>query len=206
MTGGYDDGYAACRCFWGQEPSSYVKWLVEIHPALSGLKVLDLGCGEGKNAIYFSRHGALVTAIDISEQALKNAKDIWPRADFNMVNWAVGDVTSFDFNDGPYDVVIMYGLFHCFKEVDTVRELIKRVQANTVKGGYNVVCAFNDRKHDLSAHPGFSPLLLQHEFYTALYSSWELLKVSDEDLFETHPHNKIPHFHSLTRAVARRTG
>jgi len=204
MTGGYDEGYTACRCFWGQEPGSYVKRLIEMQPSLAGLKVLDLGCGEGKNAIHFARRGARVTAIDISEQALKNAKDMWPAAEYDNVAWAVKDVMLFDFDDGPYDVVIMYGLFHCLQDADAVLDMVRRVQANTVKGGYNVLCAFNDRKHDLSAHAGFSPLLLQHEFYTSLYSYWELLMVSDDDLFEAHPHNNIPHFHSLTRAVARR--
>lgn len=204
MSGGYDDGYSVCKCFWGQDPGSQLEWLAEQLPTLSGLRILDLGCGEGKNAIYCARLGAQVTAIDVSEKALRNAKNNWPATDYGKVKWIVQDAQLFDFRDGQYDIIIMYGLCHCLSEIGAVEGLLRRAQANTVRGGYNVLCAFNNRKHDLSAHSGFSPLLLPHEFYENLYSSWELLAISDADLFETHPHNNIPHFHSLTRAVTRR--
>lgn len=205
MNGGYDDGYSACPCFWGREPGSHVKQLTDMLPNLSGLKVLDLGCGEGKNAVHCARLGAQVTAVDVSRHAINNARGIWPTDDYERIRWLVRDVEAFDFADGPFDVIIMYGLCHCLSGRDTVEGLVRDVQASTAKGGYNVLCAFNARSHDLSAHPGFSPLLLQHDFYTELYSSWHLLAVSDADLFETHPHNNIPHFHSLTRMIACRS-
>ena len=41
----------------------------------SGLKVLDLGCGEGKNALYFAERGAQVVGIDISHVAILNAQN-----------------------------------------------------------------------------------------------------------------------------------
>jgi tellurite methyltransferase len=205
MTGGYDDGYYACPCFWGREPSSHVKQLTKMLPTLSGLKVLDLGCGEGKNAIYCARMGAQVTAVDVSDQAISNARSIWSVDDYDKITWLIQDASAFDFKDGPFDVIIMYGLCHCLSSLGTVEGLVRNVQANTANGGYNVLCAFNDRKHDLTAHPGFSPLLLQHNVYTDLYSSWHMLAVSDADLFETHPHNNIPHFHSLTRVIACRS-
>ncbi|WP_317158983.1 bifunctional NAD(P)/FAD-dependent oxidoreductase/class I SAM-dependent methyltransferase [[Mycobacterium] appelbergii] len=36
-------------------------------------RVLDLGCGEGGDAVWFAEHGWQVTAVDISETALKRA-------------------------------------------------------------------------------------------------------------------------------------
>jgi len=37
--------------------------------------VLDLGCGDGKDSVYFARKGLDVTAVDFSSQALKNLED-----------------------------------------------------------------------------------------------------------------------------------
>jgi hypothetical protein len=37
-----------------------------------------------------------------------------------------------------------------------------------------------------------------------MYRGWTLLHQSDEDLHETHPHNSIPHVHSMTRLIARK--
>lgn len=74
-----------------------------------------------------------------------------------------------------------------------------------LSGAYNVICAFNVRRQELDAHPGFSPTLLSHEDYLAAYASWDLVKESDSDLTETHPHNNLEHTHSMTRILARKT-
>jgi predicted nicotinamide N-methyase len=58
IDGGYDDGYSACPCFWGSSPGSLVRALLDNNPLLAGRAVLDLGCGEGKNANAFALAGA----------------------------------------------------------------------------------------------------------------------------------------------------
>jgi len=73
LDGGYDEGYRACPCFWGDKPGSLVAQLL-IEQNFAGKFVLDLGCGEGKNAAAFARAGASVTAIDCSELAISNGK------------------------------------------------------------------------------------------------------------------------------------
>lgn len=204
MVGGYDEGYAACPCFWGREPGSHVQWLYSHLGSLAGMRVLDLGCGEGKNAVFCARRGATVTAIDVSSKALINAKKIWNSDDYDGVTWIQHNAIEYSFTSEPFDLVIMYGLLHCLPDFKSVESLVVRAQQSTAKGGYNIVCAFNDRKQDLSAHPEFSPCLLRHDAYSRMYESWETLRSSDTDLFETHPHNNIPHSHSLTRIVSRR--
>jgi 2-polyprenyl-3-methyl-5-hydroxy-6-metoxy-1,4-benzoquinol methylase len=161
--------------------------------------VLDAGCGEGKNAVYLAKQGAVVHAIDCSELAIKNARTAWPET--ANVTWEVADVrrTSLRAN---YDIVIAYGLLHCLPNVDEVRRTVTILQRLTKPNGFNVLCAFNDREHDLTAHPAFSPTLLRHDEYESMYSGWDIVNCSDTDLHETHPHNNIPHRHSLTRLLA----
>src|SRR5262249_7881526 len=36
----------------------------------AGSRILDLGCGQGQDSIYFANHGHRVTAMDFSERAL----------------------------------------------------------------------------------------------------------------------------------------
>lgn len=202
MDGGYDAGYTACPCFWGGEPGSLVKKLAMLIGKLSNLSVIDIGCGEGKNSIFFAREGAKVQAIDISEAALKNAKLAWK--DFNIVNWQCQDVMKIPAQGENYDVVIAYGLLHCLANEEEISNMIKKMHAMTAVGGYNILCTFNDRHQDLSAHPEFSPTLCSHEFYLDMYRDWELKYCTDEDLHETHPHNNIPHSHSMTRIIAKK--
>lgn len=52
----------------------FAKWLKkDAEIEVDGLTVIDLGCGIGKNAIYFAERGAKVIAIDIAQNALKIA-------------------------------------------------------------------------------------------------------------------------------------
>lgn len=202
MKGGYDEGYEACPCFWGREPGSLVKLLRARVLSLSGLNVLDAGCGEGKNAAYLARCGARVRAVDISGPAIANAERAW--GDTGGIIWEVADIRNVEVPLATYDVVLAYGLLHCLPGEQEVRDVAAKLQAATKTDGYNVVCAFNSRHQELTAHPGFQPCLLDHIFYAQLYASWEIIELSDSDLIESHPHNNIVHTHSLTRLVARR--
>src|SRR5438105_2322439 len=54
-------------------------------------RALDVGCGEGADAIWLARHGWVVTAIDISDVALGRAREAAERARAT-VEWVCGDV------------------------------------------------------------------------------------------------------------------
>lgn len=202
MDGGYDDGYKTCPCFWGREPGSLVQRLMKYLPTVTGLSVLDVGCGEGKNSVFLAQHGAVVRALDVSALALSNARQAW--LPLENIIWEQADIRAITIPKGTYDIVIAYGLLHCLSGVDEIRETIQKLQCATKNGGYNLICVFNGRYQDLSAHPGFMPCLLKHDVYVQMYSNWQLLDVSDTDLFETHPHNSVPHTHSLTRMITRK--
>ena len=200
--GGYDDGYGSCDCFWGNEPSSLILKLSSLLDGVPGLNVLDVGAGEGKNAIYMAGLGANVTAIECSSLALRNAKKM---DGSERVNWMEGDIRSFDLHAESFDVVVAYGLLHCLRNAEEIAGLAEKLQIATKQGGYHVVCTFNSRYQDFQrAHPGFSPCLLPHLFYEGLYSDWLMLECTDRDLIETHPNNGIEHTHSMTRVIARK--
>jgi len=202
MDGGYDGGYRSCACFWGAEPGRFVKRLIKYVQDFRGRFILDAGCGEGKNAVFLSKYGAIVRALDISEFALANAQKAWER-DYG-ISWEIADVRRATFSNETFDIVIAYGLLHCLASIDEVRSTVIKFQNATKEGGYHVICSFNDRHQDLSGHPEFYPCLASHEMYLDLYSGWSVLEATDSDHTETHPHNNIKHTHSLTRILARK--
>ncbi len=200
--GAYDEGYIRCSCFWGTSPGRFVKKLGEFVSSPDGMRVLDAGCGEGKNAIFLSNMGAEVVAVDISPHAINNAHKLWKNHD--EVSWIVDDVRRFAVEHLDFDIIIAYGLFHCFKNAREIEDTVQRLKQATKPNGYHVVCCFNDRRQDLSGHPNFKPCLLDHSHILSLYSDWNILASSDEDLWETHPHNNIPHSHSISRLIAQK--
>ena len=168
---------------------------------VKGLRILDAGCGEGKNAVYLAQRGAHVIAIDVSSQAISNALSHWPS--HPNITWSQDDITQLDLGAERFDIVIAYGLLHCMANTDVVFTTIRKIQNATVAKGYNILVALNDRFQDLSGHPGFAPCLVAHSHYIRAYDPWELLHASDSNLTEIHPHNRIPHTHSITRLLAR---
>jgi tellurite methyltransferase len=198
--GGYDDGYSRSSCFWGRSPGSLVREFLEGNPSLDGRTVLDLGCGEGKNAYAFAMTGASVDAVDCSALAIANGRKAFPDAN---IRWFTASAMEYLKTCSSYDVIVMYGLLHCLPSRQDISALIERAMKRTVLHGTNIVVAFNDGPHDLSAHPNFKPTLGSHRFYCDQYGGQEIVSETDSILHETHPHNNIPHFHSITRLVAR---
>lgn len=202
MTGGYDDGYRECDCFWGRDPASLLAILSRTITDYHGLAALDVGCGEGKNTAYLLERGARVRSVDISPYAIANARAAWPaiRSD----QWEQGDVRCLTLPEGEVDIVVAYGLLHCLRSQSEVAEVVHTLQRATRPGGFHVVCAFNSRLQELEAHPGLRPCLLDHGAYVGFYRAWEVVLESNADIAEIHPHNGISHRHALTRIIARK--
>lgn len=74
-------------------------------------RVLELGCGHGRNALYFSRRGCVVDAVDSSKTALTWAKERAVKAE-TAVNSVCSSVLKFGLEPGAYDIVYGSGGFH----------------------------------------------------------------------------------------------
>ncbi|MFC0560655.1 class I SAM-dependent methyltransferase [Halalkalibacter alkalisediminis] len=45
-------------------------------PPTKHVKLLDIGCGEGKDAVFFARNGYDVTAFDISNAGIEKTRNL----------------------------------------------------------------------------------------------------------------------------------
>lgn len=200
-NGGYDDGYSICCPFWDVSPGSLVRDAANYWD-FSCSKVVDLGCGEGKNAAFLAGLGARVDAVDVSDSALRNANLLWPNQ--GRIEWIRADVRKFIPPSEKYDVAVAYGVAHCLGSESEIESFVGRIRDFVRKGGLVIFCSFNDRRQEIElAHPNFQPTLLSHAKYLKLFGFLEIETASDQDLYESHPHNKIEHVHSLTRIAGR---
>ena len=67
----YEKWYEGEDYYWGLEPGLFLKELIELCPPSSGKKVLDIGCGEGKDAVYMAQRGYDVTAFEKLDKITK---------------------------------------------------------------------------------------------------------------------------------------
>ena len=77
----------------------------------TGKKVLDLGCGPGRNAIFFAENGCSVDAVDQSEEALNWGKERIKKTNL-PVNFIKENLFELDIEESSYDIVYDSGCFH----------------------------------------------------------------------------------------------
>jgi magnesium-protoporphyrin O-methyltransferase len=78
---------------------------------LTGMRLLDAGCGTGALAVEAARRGAHVTAIDLSPTLIALARDRAPRKLAGQIDFSAGDMT--DPALGEFDYVVgMDSLIH----------------------------------------------------------------------------------------------
>ena len=88
---------------WSGRPNG--RLLAEVAGLRPG-RALDVGCGEGADAIWLARSGWTVTAIEISEVAVIRAREAAERAGA-IVEWVCGDALRTSFPAGSFDLVSM---------------------------------------------------------------------------------------------------
>ncbi len=81
------------------------------------MKVLDAGCGYGRNLIYFMRAGYNVYGLDQSAEAVSHvqelAKDL---SELPAEHFKVADLTIIPFDDGFFDLVVSSAVLHFAKD------------------------------------------------------------------------------------------
>jgi len=98
------------------------KYFVEPHipvfaefPRWRGKRVLEIGCGIGTDTINFARHGALVTAVELSEKSLEIAKkraEVYGLQDRIRFFWGDAENLTQFVPVEPYDLIYSFGVIH----------------------------------------------------------------------------------------------
>ena len=102
-------------------------------------KVLDLGCGQGRDAIALARLGYSVTGIDNSKVGIEQMNQISEIENLTLVG-QVGDIYSFD-RFGDFDIVLLDSMFHfAKKDKEKEIELIQKIISDIRNGSLLVVC------------------------------------------------------------------
>lgn len=130
------DKYYQVENLFGEPYSELIEFFAE-YPKKG--KALDLGCGQGRDAIALARLGYYVTGIDNSKVGIEQMNQIGQDENLNLVG-KVDDIYDFDrFN--KFDIVLLDSMFH-FAKKDKEKEigLINRILAEIRIGSLVVVC------------------------------------------------------------------
>jgi SAM-dependent methyltransferase len=98
----WDARYAADPALWGELPNQFVR--ARVADAEPG-RAVDLGCGNGRNAVWLARRGWHVGAVDVSAVAIEQAQQRSEGAGVHVA-WEVGDALTWQPAE-PLDLVLV---------------------------------------------------------------------------------------------------
>jgi SAM-dependent methyltransferase len=80
----------------------------------AGMRVLDAGCGYGRNLVYLLREGCEIFALDANEDGVEHVRQLATMLapDLPAENFRVGAIERMDFPNGFADVVICNSVLH----------------------------------------------------------------------------------------------
>lgn len=132
----WDKRYSKRSYVYGKLPA---KFLAENFDYLKpGSFVLDMGMGEGRNAVFLAKKGHIVTGVDISSVAIKKSKMLAKELGVK-IKTIVGSMSKYKIAPGSYDAII------CFYYVD--RNLNKKIQSWLKPGGILIYAAHTIKEY-----------------------------------------------------------
>lgn len=180
----YNSLYTAQKDVYGEgKPMPFVQ---RLNKYLSGGSILDLGGGEGRNALYLAQEGFFVTVYDISEVGIARLTERAKEHDLSVVA-RVADIVNEPI-EGIFDAIINTFVLHHMDTVDAQR-VIAESQEHTAENGVHILSTFTNKGDlaDRSKKSGrFYP---SEEVVRELYADWDIKELAIRET-TTHARHK----------------
>jgi 2-polyprenyl-3-methyl-5-hydroxy-6-metoxy-1,4-benzoquinol methylase len=132
------------------EPDQEIIDLIENKKIKPNL-VLDIGCGAGTDAIYLASKGCKVTAIDVSHEAIRIAREMAEKAGVE-INFIAGNFLDVEFDNESFDFINDRGFFHHIDPSDREKVAIKIDNVLKSNGYYYLRC-WSDKEEESERGP-----------------------------------------------------
>ncbi len=200
MSNPYDQRYGHPGYYWGKTPSQMCYRVLQLMPPDRPLRLLDIGCGEGRNAVFFARNGYHVTAFDTSPKGVEKTRQLAVDAGV-AIDASVADINEFRLAE-PFDVLFSTGVLQ-YVPPGRREELFSNYREYTSPGGVNVFSVFVKKPFiakapdaERTAHRWISGELLTY------YHEWKI-EFCTEEIFDCMS-GGAPHQHAVNRILARK--
>jgi tellurite methyltransferase len=183
------------RYVFGTAPSDWAREVARL--VRPGDAVLDLGCGEGRDSVFFAELGAIVTGVDPAAGGLAKARRLARRRGVH-VRWIEGGMTE-ALPAGRFDLIFSCGSIHYVPRPERIH-LFRRLAGMTRPGGHQAHVVFTDRQ----VHEEKGEIV---DYFTAgelgeAFVEWQILRTGERMI--TCAQDGSAHGHSVEELVAAR--
>jgi len=196
----YDQRYSGQEYYWGKKPSVLCEKVLEIiqpsdnfHP-----KLLDLGSGEGRNAVHFAKHGFKVFGLDTAKTGLIKTEKLAEECGVH-VKTILADVIDYEIKN-TFDVIFSTGTLH-YLPPEKRNNRFQHIKDATATMGINAISVLVNKPFIPKASDAEeSAWLFNSGELMSYYWDWEILYCVEE-IFDCMS-GGIPHKHAVNRIIA----
>lgn len=140
----YDDRYRQVHEqnleWFCAEPSPIVMEIIREFQILSQHKLLELGCGEGRDAIDLLDRGFDLLATDVSQEAITFCQRKWPQyaQQFQTLDCVAGKL------DGVFDFIYAVAVIHMLVPDEDRNAFYRFVREHLTSEGFALICTMGD--------------------------------------------------------------
>lgn len=190
------------------DQSSYGKpteLVIKLADSLSSGNVLDLGAGDGRQALYLASKGFAVTAVDLSQAGLNKLQSLAQQQGVR-IQTELADLHTWTIAE-EYNAILAIAVLQHLQHTATLR-LLEDMKLHTAPGGMNALTVFTksgDRYAlDQTEDPGaFYP---EDNWLKQFYSDWEIIEhdlITTSEI-RTNPATGLPLQNTVERLLARK--
>lgn len=145
----YDDRYRQVHSqeirWFHDAPSQIVKDTITAYGSTKAHKILELGCGEGRDAFPLLQEGYDLTATDISPEAIRFCREMWPHYahKFRVLDCIRGEA------EGSYDLIFAVAVIHMLVEEEDRDAFYRFFREHLRDDGLGLICTMGDGKTEL---------------------------------------------------------
>jgi tellurite methyltransferase len=196
----YDEVYSKAEFYWGREPNTLCKQVVELFSADFRGKVIDLGCGEGKDIIHFAKNGFEAVGVDLSVPGLQKAQR-WAAEEGLVVQTIQANLNDFLLTE-MFDVVYSSGTL-TYISPSLRKEKFENYKKHTNVGGVNAFNVFVEKPF-IETPPdwGTDEYFYRSGELLSYYWDWEIISFQ-EVIFDCDS-SGVPHKHAMDVMIARK--
>ena len=202
MRTNYEKWYASEEYYWGTEPADFCERLISLRPPKPGTRVLDIGCGEGKDAVYMAQRGYEVSAFDLAQNGIAKTRRLAAQRGVEVNAW-VDDINDFH-AEGAFDILYSTGTIQYLFE-ENKRAFFEKLARITKPNGIVYLNVFVEKPF-LALPPDWDikeKMWKPGELFMYL-GDWKFHAI-DEIIFEDDS-GGTPHFHCMDTILCEKIG
>jgi len=142
------DARYAQGLLYGTEPTSVARHLAVLFRQKGVARILEAGCGSGRDALYYAREGFAVTGLDVSVNALRWAREAAAKTDL-PIRLVAADLLAAELPPASFDAVVAIHMLH-LKPEPVRRAMVNRFWGLARDGGLIAMANY------ATEEPGFS--------------------------------------------------